>query len=160
MKALRKEFDNYFWNPYPQIWGLHVHKNWQQLSNSWEQASVLWNSLMCPPARGRKRTGSSVKDDWSLRYIDSIQVQDCNKGNTWTRKATTKTVTKRVAVSKSWKFKSIGRPMIHPITTQNGIYNQITISCRLWWRWWNAIQRKKKITECQPQTLISVLMNL
>ena len=27
-----------------------------------------------------------------------------------------------VAVSKSWKFRSICAPIIHPITTQNGTY--------------------------------------
>jgi len=35
--------------------------------------------------------------------------------------ATTRTVIKSVAVSKSWKFRSIGFPMIQPTTTQNGI---------------------------------------
>ena len=41
--------------------------------------------------------------------------------HTCSKKATTKTVIKSVAVSKSWKFKSMGRPIIHPITTQKGI---------------------------------------
>lgn len=36
--------------------------------------------------------------------------------------ATTSTVIKSVAVSKSWKFKSISFPMHHPTTTQKGIY--------------------------------------
>ena len=39
------------------------------------------------------------------------------------KKATTMTVMKRVAVSKSWKFRSMGFPIIHPTTTQKGIWS-------------------------------------
>ena len=41
--------------------------------------------------------------------------------HTCSKKATTITVIKSVAVSKSLKFKSIGWPIIHPVTTQKGI---------------------------------------
>jgi uncharacterized protein YbaR (Trm112 family) len=43
---------------------------------------------------------------------------------TWSMKATTSTVMKRVVVSKSWKLRSISVPISHPMTTQNGICKQ------------------------------------
>lgn len=42
-------------------------------------------------------------------------------------KETTKTVIKSVAVSKSWKFKSIDCPIIQPTTTQKGICRNIML---------------------------------
>ena len=54
----------------------------------------------------------------TCKYLWKLLV---TKRQTWSINATTNTVMKSVAVSNSWKFKSNGRPIIHAITTQNGI---------------------------------------
>ena len=56
-----------------------------------------------------------------MKELMELDKESFLRGQTCNMKATTMTVMKRVAVSKSWKFKSIGRPMIHPTTTQKGI---------------------------------------
>lgn len=69
-----------------------------------------------------------------MKLVKDKQGETCNMN------ATTSTVMKSVAVSKSLKFKSIGCPMNQPTTTQNGIciYQHHNINNLLVWLQYSA----------------------
>jgi hypothetical protein len=96
----------------------HIHKNWRPLSDSTKLASSLLNNSKSPPENVDNFLNKRIWQEWNSRFS---KCRLCSF-RTSNKNATTSTFIKRLAVSNRWKFKSIGCPIIHPITTQDGIY--------------------------------------